>query len=124
MDAALAGFLVEYMRCTNTHQFDLVAPLIAEDAIYWFTDGSYRGREAIRAAFERTWAVIQDEEYVIENLEWLTVDMRSAACVYSFRWQGRIDGVIHEGCGRGTTVLCKLNERWQVTHEHLSRWPG
>jgi hypothetical protein len=37
--------------------------LIADDAIYWFTDGSYCGREEIANALERTFAATQDEVY-------------------------------------------------------------
>lgn len=68
---AAADFLAEYIRLTNTHQFDKLAPLIAEDAIFWFSSGSYRGLSAIRAAFERTWGLIQDEVYAVEDVEWL-----------------------------------------------------
>src|SRR5215831_1237522 len=48
------AFLREYERCANTHRFDEVAPLIAEDAIFWCPDGSYQWKEAIRQAFEAT----------------------------------------------------------------------
>jgi len=124
MDASLETFLMEYARCTNTHQFDAVAPLIAEDAVYWFSDGSYRGLSSIRLAFERTWSIIHDEHYAIEDVEWLTVDTSSAACIYTFHWRGRIDGMLREGSGRGTTVLRQIDERWQVVHEHLSQLPA
>jgi hypothetical protein len=53
MDATLEAFLAEYARRTNTHQFAAVAPLIAADAVYWFSDGSHRGLDSIRLAFER-----------------------------------------------------------------------
>jgi ketosteroid isomerase-like protein len=124
MDATLETFLAEYARCTNTHQFDAVAPLIAADAVYWFSDGSHRGLASIRLAFERTWSIIQDEYYAIDDVEWLTVEGRSATCIYTFRWRGRIDGAIRAGSGRGTSVLRKVDERWQVVHEHLSPWPA
>jgi ketosteroid isomerase-like protein len=116
-------FLRDYIRATNTHRFDAVAPLIAEDAIFWFTSGSFRGPEAIRAAFEKTWRMIQDEEYTVEDVHWLAIDESSAACLYTFHWRGLIDGIAREGSGRGTTVLKKTNGNWSIVHEHLSAWP-
>lgn len=107
-------FLNEYIRRTNLHQFDAVAPLIDDDAVYWFSSGSYRGLNAIQTAFERTWATIQNEQYAIEDLEWLMVDDLIATCIYTYRWKGSIDGVAREGTGRGTNVLRKDNEQWRI----------
>lgn len=123
MNDSLDDFLSEYIRRTNSHQFDGVAPLIDEDAVYWFSSGSHRGLSAIQAAFERTWSFIQNEEYAIEDLEWLTVDGQSATCIYTYRWRGSIGGVIREGVGRGTNVLRKDGEQWRIVHEHLSPPP-
>ena len=120
IDPALTSFLDEYTRRTNTHRFDNVATLIAQDATYWFTDGSYRGLSSIRLAFERTWSVIQEETYATEDVEWLSVDVHSATCIYTFHWRGRVNGAFKGGKGRGTSVLRKANEQWQVVHEHLS----
>ncbi len=120
---SVEAFLRDYVRATNTHQFDEVAPLISDDATFWFSSGSHRGLAAVRAAFEKTWGLIQDEVYSVEDVEWLTVGESSAACLYTFRWRGNIDGVAREGSGRGTNVLCNDNGRWYVIHEHLSAWP-
>jgi ketosteroid isomerase-like protein len=117
-------FMREYERCTNTHQFQQVEPLIAENAIFWFNDGSYRGRSAIRQAFEQTWDYIQSERYSIENVQWLVNDHSAAVCVYTFHWQGIVDGRQREGTGRGTSVLKRVGDRWQVIHEHLSPLPA
>lgn len=123
MNQTLVARLSEYIRATNTHQFDEVAPLIDEEAVFWFTSGSYRGLVAIRAAFERAWAMIQDEVYALEEVEWLAADDSSATCIYTYRWRGRIDGVEREGSGRGTTVWRRQGQQWRVVHEHLSAWP-
>ena len=123
MVTSLDEFMREYERCTNTHRFEMVAPLIDADAVYWFTDGSFRGRAAIRDAFERTWAVIQDETYHISNVEWLIQCTDSAACIYTFHWQGRVGGAIRQVTGRGTCMLRRDGNRWVVVHEHLSRFP-
>lgn len=116
-------FLREYAQKTNTHRFEEVAPLIAVNAIYWFSDGSFQGRAAIQQAFEKTWAWIQDEHYAIEDVQWLVDDEFSAVCVYTFRWQGMVERQLRQGTGRGTSVLQKVDNQWQVIHEHLSPAP-
>src|SRR5690606_25358856 len=102
---------------------DEVEPLIDADAVFWFSSGSHRGLAAIRNAFERTWGVIRDEVYSVEDVDWLTFDEASATCIYTFRWRGIINGTASEGSGRGTTVLRKDGGRWRVVHEHLSARP-
>ncbi len=116
-------FLRAYERKTNTHNFEEVAPLIADNAVYWFNDGSFQGKDAIKQAFEKTWNLIQDEHYAIEDVRWLVDDEHVAVCVYLFRWQGRVEGQLMQGTGRGTSVLEKLHSHWKVIHEHLSSLP-
>ena len=118
-----AEFLHEYERRTNTHRFEEVAPLIADNATYWFSDGSFQGKDAIRQAFEDTWELIKDEHYAIENVQWLVDEKHVSVCIYLFRWQGKVKGQTRQGIGRGTSVLQKFGNSWQVTHEHLSSLP-
>jgi ketosteroid isomerase-like protein len=120
MDSAEA-FIRGYEQATNEHDFTLLAPLIADDAVYWFTDGSHRGRAEIEAAVSRTFATIRDEVYEIHDLEWVAVSAESAVCRYRFRWSGLVDGQPASGTGRGTSVLTRRSSRWQILHEHLSR---
>jgi ketosteroid isomerase-like protein len=117
-------FMREYAVQTNTHEFDQVATLIAADAVYFFSEGTYTGREELRAAFERTWDTIHDEDYRIEDVRWLAADERMAVCVYHFRWRGIINGQPREGVGRGTSVLARSDPGWRVIHEHLSSMPA
>lgn len=112
-----------YERATNTHRFEEVAPLTAEDAVYWFNDGSFLGTEEIRGAFERTWQTIPDETYGIDDLCWLAADEQIAVCVYDFHWEGTVEGEPRRGAGRGTTVLKRDGDTWRVIHEHLSAQP-
>jgi hypothetical protein len=62
-------FMQEYERNTNSHCFQEIAPLIADDAIYWFNDGSFRGIAEIKQAFEKTWSFILDEQYTIDHVQ-------------------------------------------------------
>ena len=61
LETELTSFVERYEQATNRHDFGQLVPLIAEDATYWFTEGSYHGIDAIRAAVERTFATILDE---------------------------------------------------------------
>lgn len=47
--------LAAYAELINRHDFSLLVPLIAEDAVFWSSSGSFIGIDAIRGAFERTW---------------------------------------------------------------------
>jgi ketosteroid isomerase-like protein len=117
-------FMRVYAIQTNTHDFNRVALLIAEDAVYFFNEGTYTGRDELRAAFERTWATIRDEDYGIEELRWLGCNERVAVCISRFRWRGLVDAEPREGEGRGTSVLVHSDEGWRVVHEHLSPVPA
>lgn len=116
-------FMLEYERQTNTHDFNNVDEIIADNAVYWFNDGSFHGRNEIRGAFEKTWNSIQDEHYAIENVQWLVTSDSIAVCIYIFYWQGIVGGRSLSGSGRGTSVIQKANDRWLVVHEHLSGIP-
>jgi uncharacterized protein (TIGR02246 family) len=119
-NAEVAAFMAEYERAANSHDVERVLALIADSATYWFTDGSYRGREEIAGALERTFATIQDEVYEIRELEWVTLTDAQAVCRYRIFWRGVVDGQPSSGRGRGTNVLVKRDGAWQVEHEHLS----
>jgi len=110
----------EYEIATNSHNFDNVKKLIAEQAIYWFSDGSFQGFDSIRKAFENTWKKVMDEAYQIKNLRWIAISEKAAACIYEFYWTGMIDGEKKSGNGRGTNVLVN-DHGWKIVHEHLSR---
>jgi ketosteroid isomerase-like protein len=108
-----------YKAEINHHDFDRVAPLIADDARFWFSSGTHHGLADIRAAFERTWGLIQDEVYAVSDEVWVTDDV----CLYTFHWRGVIDGKPAEGRGRGTSCFRREADGWKIVHEHLSAFP-
>ena len=118
--AELTAFMAAYERANNSHDISRVVPMIATDATYWFTDGSYTGRDAIAAAVKTTFAAIRDEVYEIRDLEWVVTGDDTAVCRYRFSWKGVVDGRPRSGEGRGTNVLVKRSGKWQMLHEHLS----
>jgi ketosteroid isomerase-like protein len=118
--AELATFMTRYEEANNSHDIRRVAPLIAEDATYWFSDGSYRGLSKITGAVERTFSTIRNEVYEIRDLEWVVLAADHAVCRYRFFWKGVVEGRTRCGQGRGTNVIVKRDGAWRMQHEHLS----
>lgn len=118
--AELAAFMAQYEQANNSHDINRVVPLIVPDAVYWFSDGSYRGLEEIARAIEQTFAAIQDEVYEVKDIEWVVLAADHAVCRYRFCWTGVVDGQPRSGQGRGTNVIVKRDGAWKMQHEHLS----
>lgn len=116
--------LKAYELRINRHNFDELTELIAEDAVFWFSDGTHRGLAEIREAFDRTWRTLSGESYWLEDMEWIAEGDEAAACTYRFNWQSVIDGNPASGSGRGTTVLGLRDGCWKIVHEHLSAEPA
>ena len=116
----LTEVMREYERANNTHRVENVLPFIAENASYWFSDGSHQGRDDIRLAIDATFNAIQDELYVIDDLTWVVVRSDAAVCRYRFSWTGIVSGESRSGIGRGTNVLVRADGRWLIVHEQLT----
>jgi ketosteroid isomerase-like protein len=110
-----------YETTTNAHDLEALLELIADDAIYLFSDrSSHIGKASIGRAIQINFDAIEGETYRIQHLKWLATSEDVAACVYEFDWSGRIEGKPASGAGRGTTVIRRMDGRWKVAHEHLS----
>ncbi len=99
--------------------FENVRDLIDEHAVFWFTSGTFKGIETIKEAFERTAAKLKSEKYWLSDKQWVA----SNVCTYRFNWTATVDGKPVQGEGRGTTVLKEIDDKWKITHEHLSKFP-
>jgi ketosteroid isomerase-like protein len=119
VSATARDAIAAYEARINLHDFDLLLDLIADDAVFFFSDGTHRGITDIRAAFERTWATLPDEHYWLDDLDWIAEGDDAAACTYRFNWESRG----RTGSGRGTTVLARTDAGWRIVHEHLSGHP-
>lgn len=119
----LDTFLETYEKAANSKNFNEVVPLIADHAVFWFTDGTFEGKEPIRKAFEATWGKLQDETYSVSNIEWVVASYWNSVCIYTFKSESIVDGKRRVYEGRGTNVLRRLNGSWRVVHEHLSKQP-
>ncbi len=113
-------FMQVYEDVANSGNFERVKALISDDALYWFSDGSYTGVSKIQLAFEKTWNTIKNENYSISELKWLHKAQDCAVCIYNFNSTGIIDGKFRQTRGRGTNILKKFADGWKIIHEHLS----
>jgi ketosteroid isomerase-like protein len=115
--------LAEYKDALATQRWEVVAPLIHEDACFIFSEGTYFGKAAIEASVRATFDLMESEHYAIKDVVWTYVHDDSAACTYGFEWSGLIKGQPASGTGRGTTVVVRGGDRWQIIHEHLGPSP-
>lgn len=125
-EASVVHFLNAFETLAAKENFDLLEDMIHEDAFFRFNDGDFVGRRAVRAAFEKTWkgsASVMKERFYLTDIEVLTVDAKSATATYTYNWEGRMDGKPFRVQGRGTRVLVLRDDRLQIIHEHLSRFP-
>lgn len=118
-----ANALSAYVEALNTHSWDRIAPHVTEDAVFIFTEDTFTGHAAAKVAFEKTFALIQDEHFSLHDIVWTVVADDVAACRYEFRWKGLISGQESSGGGRGTTILRKIGGGWFIAHEHLGPYP-
>ena len=118
-----ATTLASYVEKLNTHSWDQIAPFVTDDAVFIFTEDTFVGKAAAKAAFEKTFKLIQNEVFSVHDVTWTAVTESMASCHYEFRWKGLIEGQESSGGGRGTTILRKADGRWLIVHEHLGPYP-
>lgn len=113
-------FLRQYEHALRSQQWSRVAPLIHENACVTFSTGQvHKGKPAVQRAFESNFSSIEGERYEISNVHWGLRDEQVAACLFDFQWAGRVEGREAHGAGRGTAVLVRDGESWQLLVEHL-----
>lgn len=117
----LDTFLEAYEEAANSRDFTKVAPFIADDATFWFTNGQFSGKLDIQKAFEDTWKNIQDERYTISDVKWVASTYWASACTYRFKSDGTVDGKRQVYEGHGTNIVRRIAGRWRIVHEHLSK---
>lgn len=124
---SVVDFLNNFEAIAQEKNFDLVADMVHERAIFRFNDGDFVGRPAVRAAFEKTWASStgshNEERFYLSDIVVVATDTSTTAATYNWNWEGVSQGKSFRIQGRGTRVLVREGERWQIIHEHLSRMP-
>lgn len=123
---AVVEFLTRFEQLAEQENFDLIADMVHDKAVFRFNDGDFVGKPAVRAAFEKTWkgsAGVKKERFYLTDIQVLSVDNASASATYTYNWEGSMDGKSFQIRGRGTRVLVREQGRLQIVHEHLSRFP-
>lgn len=112
----------ELVRRMNAKDLDGTLELIADDAVYFWSNGSAMfGKPAIAEGLKATFAGIQNDSYEALDVTWLVETDDVAACVFRFHWTGEIDGKRASGRGRGASVLRRIDGEWRTVHENLSQ---
>lgn len=115
-------FMQRYEAATREHDLQTTLSLIADDAVFFFSNETvHTGKAAIEKVLRHNFEAIKAESYGIDHLSWLVQSGEVAVCVYDYAWSGLIDGNLASGFGRGTSVLKRIGRDWQIVHEHLSR---
>lgn len=113
-------FIHAYESALAGQDWGQVEPLVHEDACVTFSNGSvHKGKAAVQKAFERNFSLIQDESYSMTNIYWVMKGDNMAVYLFEFHWSGLIDGKAAQGTGRGTSVLVRASDTWQLLVEHL-----
>lgn len=114
--------LRHYERAMRTHDLRRALHVIANDAVFWLSDGTtHAGKERISAAIRERFDAMEDGRYEISSVRWVVRTVATAVSVYRFRWSEAREGRPARGFGRGTTVLLRREGRWLIVHEHQSR---
>ena len=124
---AVRQFLNRFEEIAAKENFDLIQDMVHDHAFFRFNDGDFKGKAAVRGAFEKTWkgsANVRKERLYLTDIDVLSVDARSATATYTYNWEGAMDGKSFRIQGRGTRVLVVENGRIEIIHEHLSRLPA
>jgi ketosteroid isomerase-like protein len=113
----------ELARRMNAKDLEGTLELIADDAVYFWSNGSALfGKAAIAEGLRQNFAGIENDTYEKSDITWLAQSEDVAACVFSFKWTGEIGGKFASGSGRGASVLRRIDGEWRTVHENLS--PG
>lgn len=111
-----------YKAALTTQQWASVDSLIHTDAVVTFSNGAmHKGIAAIKAAYERNFALIKNEDYQMTNLHWVLQSETTAVYVFDFSWRGIVNGEQASGAGKGTAVIVLADGQWKLIAEHLSK---
>jgi hypothetical protein len=114
-------FIADYKTALTRQNWDRVEPLIHTNACVTFSTGSvHKGIEAIKTSYERNFALIKNEEYVMADVHWLVNNQSIAVYTFNYSWKGIINGQQASGKGRGTAVIVFENGSWKLIAEQLT----
>jgi len=113
-------FIKAYEQALATQDWSEVEQLIHPDACVTFSNGTvHKGKAEVQKAFESNFSLIKDEKYSMTNVHWVLKNAKIAVYLFDFNWSGVINDKPASGAGRGTSVLIKSGDKWQLLVEHL-----
>lgn len=113
-------FIRPYAAALAAQDWKQVEPLVHEDACVTFSNGTvHKGKARVQKAFEANFSIIKDEQYSISNVHWVMKGPETAVYLFEFHWSGIINDRPASGAGRGTSILFKEGDKWQLLVEHL-----
>lgn len=113
-------FIRAYENALASQDWKQVEPLVHTDACVTFSNGKvHRGKAAVQRAFEHNFSLIKDETYSMRDVHWVLRSDLTAVYLFEFNWSGFINGKSAHGAGRGTSVLIREANAWQLLVEHL-----
>lgn len=114
-------FINAYKAALATQQWINVEPLVHTNACVTFSNGVvHKGIVAIKAAYERNFALIKNEDYQMSDLHWVLRTETMAEYTFHFSWAGTINGQPASGSGKGTATIVCENGKWVLFQEVLS----
>lgn len=115
-------FIEAYKDALATQHWKNVQPLIHKDACVTFSNGAvHKGISEIQQAYERNFALIKNEDYLMSNLHWVLQTDTVAIYVFDFSWRGTVNQQPVSGTGKGTAVLILEKSKWMLIAEHLGK---
>ena len=118
------AFPTAYEAALRSQRWELVAPLMHDEACVTFSTGAvHRGKAAVQRAFEANFAAIENEDYRVSELVWRDRTADRASYTFRFAWTGRIAGQPASGGGTGSIILVLTPTGWQLLAETLHRAP-
>jgi len=113
------NLIEEYEAALATHDWEQVAPLIHDDCVAIFSEGTFIGKQQVEVAFHKTFDLIQDEKYMISSVHWILQQESVAVFNFEFHWTCIIKGKPASGGGRGTSTIVLQDGDWVLIAEHL-----
>lgn len=112
--------LKDYIKATNSHDFNNVLKHLSTNAVYFFSDKKCFTIDDIRSYFENSWKIIVNEKYEAKNIQWLITEEKVTVCLYDYTYKGRMNDQDIEGGGKATNIFTKEKNDWKLIYEHLS----
>jgi len=114
---------MQYDHAINTHDFEEVARLLHEKAVFSFNGQTFANREQLKMYHDNFWNSVKESKFWHTDVNWIQVDSNTMVSTSTYNYTGYVDGNFTEGKGTSTDVFVKnkLTDEWLLIHEHSSK---